>query len=88
MERVDLLHGALVLNEGYWGQVAFIQDEHSINEITKSQGIRDLFIRRSLAVVEQAPPPLPKLIDTTEAIEELPPSRQGAAAREPLLRLL
>jgi hypothetical protein len=96
MERVDLLHGALVLNEGYWGQVAFIQDEHSINEITKSQGIRDLFIRRSLAVVEQAPPPLPKLIDTTEAmvrqahhnVEELPPSRQGAAAREPLLRLL
>ena len=88
-------NGALVLNEGYRGQVPFMQDEHSINEIMKSQGIPDLSIRPSLGVVEQAPPLL-KFIDTTEAmvrqahhnVDELPPSRQGARADKPLLRLL
>jgi len=41
--------------------IAFIQDEHSIKEIMKSQGIADF----------RAPPPIPKFIDTTEAIDEL-----------------
>jgi hypothetical protein len=42
--------------------IAFIQDEHSIKDIMKAQGIPDF----------QAPPPIPKFIDTTEAIDELP----------------
>jgi hypothetical protein len=42
--------------------IAFIQDEHSIKQIMKSQGITDF----------RAPPPIPKFIDTTEAIDELP----------------
>ena len=42
--------------------IAFIQDEHSIKDIMKSQGIPDF----------QAPPPIPKFIDTTEALDELP----------------
>ena len=41
---------------------AFIQDEHSIKDIMKSQGIPDF----------QAPPPIPKFSDTVEAIDELP----------------
>jgi hypothetical protein len=45
--------------------IAFIQDEHSMKDIMKSQGIPDFFIRRSLGVVGQAPPPIPKFIDTT-----------------------
>ena len=56
----------------YGGQVAFIQDKHSINDIMKAQGIPDFFIRRSLGVVGQAPPPIPKFIDAQEAIDELP----------------
>ena len=39
--------------------IAFIQDEHSIKDIMKVQEIPDF----------QAPPPIPKFIDTTEAIE-------------------
>ena len=42
--------------------IAFIQDEHSIKDIMNSQGIPDF----------QAPPPIPKFIDTTEALDELP----------------
>jgi hypothetical protein len=42
--------------------VAFIQDEHSIKDIMKAQGIPDF----------QAPPPIPKFICTTEALDELP----------------
>ena len=42
--------------------IAFIQDEHSIRDIMKSQGIADF----------RAPPPIPKLIDTSHAIDELP----------------
>jgi hypothetical protein len=42
--------------------VAFIQDEHSIREIMKAQGIPDF----------QALPPIPKFGDTTEVIDELP----------------
>ena len=42
--------------------IAFIQDAHSIKDIMKAQGIPDI----------QAPPPLPKFIDTSEAIDELP----------------
>jgi hypothetical protein len=42
--------------------VASIQDEHSIKDIMKAQGIPDF----------QARPPLPKFIDTTEAIDQLP----------------
>jgi len=62
--------------------IAFIQDAHyhlaiakrrrAIKDIMKSQGIPDFFIRRSLGVVGQAPPPIPKLIDTLEALDELP----------------
>jgi hypothetical protein len=37
----------------------------------KARGIPDFFIRRSLGVVGQAPPPIPKFIDTLEAIDEL-----------------
>ena len=42
--------------------IAFIQDEHSIKDIMKAQGIPDF----------QAPPALPKFIDAVEAIDELP----------------
>ena len=42
--------------------IAFIQDEHSIKDIMKSQGIPDF----------QPPPPIPSFIDTSEAIDELP----------------
>jgi hypothetical protein len=42
--------------------IAFIQDEHSIKDIMKSQGIADF----------RAPPPIPTFIDTTEALDELP----------------
>jgi hypothetical protein len=42
--------------------IAFIQDEYSIKDIMKSQGIADF----------RAPPPIPKFINTTEAIDELP----------------
>ena len=38
--------------------IAFIQDEHSIKDIMKAQGIPDF----------QAPPPIPKFIDTIEAM--------------------
>ena len=41
---------------------AFIQDKHSIKDIMKAQGIPDF----------QAPPPIPRFIDTVEAIDELP----------------
>ena len=39
-----------------------VQDAHSIKDIMKAQGIPDF----------QAPPPIPKFIDTVEAIDELP----------------
>ena len=52
--------------------VAFIQDEHGIKDIMKSQGVPDFFIRRSLGVVGQAPPPIRTFIDTFEAIDEIP----------------
>jgi hypothetical protein len=42
--------------------IAFIQDEHSIKDIMKAQGIPDF----------QAPPLIPNFIDTVEAIDELP----------------
>jgi hypothetical protein len=42
--------------------IAFIQDAHSIKDIMKSQGIPDF----------QAPPPIPKFIDASLAIDELP----------------
>jgi hypothetical protein len=42
--------------------IAFIQDEHSIKDIMKSQGIADF--RASL--------PTLKFIDTTEALDDLP----------------
>ena len=42
--------------------IAFIQDKHSIKDIMKAQGMPDF----------QAPPPIPKFIDTIEAIDELP----------------
>ncbi len=42
--------------------IAFIQDEYSIKDIMKSQGIPDF----------QAPPPIPMFVDTSEAIDELP----------------
>jgi hypothetical protein len=38
--------------------IAFIQDEHSIKDIMRAQGIPDF----------QAPPPIPKFIDTREAM--------------------
>ena len=41
--------------------IAFIQDEHSIKDIMKAQGIPDF----------QAPPPIPKFIDAVEAIDEI-----------------
>jgi hypothetical protein len=42
--------------------IAFIQDQHSIKDLIKAQGIPDF----------QAPRLIPKFIDTTEAIDELP----------------
>ncbi len=42
--------------------IAFIQDAHSIKDIMKAQGIPDF----------QAPPPIPKFIDTSLAIDESP----------------
>jgi hypothetical protein len=42
--------------------IAFIQDTHSIKDIMKTQGIPDF----------QAPPSIPKFIDTAQAIDELP----------------
>jgi hypothetical protein len=43
-----------------------------MKDIMKAQGIPDFFIRRSLGEVGHAPPPIPKFIDTVEAIDELP----------------
>ena len=42
--------------------IAFIQDEHSIKDIMKTQGIPDF----------QAPPPIPTFTDAVEAIDALP----------------
>ena len=42
--------------------IAFIQDEYSMKDIMKAQGIADF----------RAPPPIPKFIDASEAIDELP----------------
>ena len=42
--------------------IAFIQDKHTIKDIMKAQGIPDF----------QAPPPIPKFMNTKEAIDELP----------------
>jgi hypothetical protein len=42
--------------------IAFIQDALSIKDIKTAQGIPDF----------QAPPPIPKFIDTSHAIDELP----------------
>ena len=42
--------------------IALIQDARSIKDIMKARGIPDF----------QAPPPIPKFIDTSEAIDELP----------------
>ncbi len=41
--------------------IAFIQDKHSIKNIMKAQDIPDF----------QAPPPIPKFIDTSHAIDEI-----------------
>jgi hypothetical protein len=60
--------------QGFEAKVAFIQDEHSIKDIMKSQGIPNFLIRRSLGVVGQAPPPIPKFIDRSTG------SRQGPVA--------
>lgn len=51
--------------------IAFIENEHSIKGIIKSQGISDFLVRWSLGVVGQALPPIPKFIDAAEAIKEL-----------------
>jgi hypothetical protein len=42
--------------------IALIQNEHSIKDIMRAQGIPDF----------QAPPPLPKFIDTRVALDEFP----------------
>jgi hypothetical protein len=42
--------------------IAFIQDQHSIKDIMKAQGIPDF----------QAPPPIPKFTDTALAIDGIP----------------
>jgi hypothetical protein len=42
--------------------IALIQDARSIKDIMKARGIPDF----------QAPPPIPKCIDTREALDELP----------------
>ena len=41
--------------------IAFIQDEHSIKDIMRAEGLPDF----------RAPPAIPKFIDTSQAIEEL-----------------
>jgi hypothetical protein len=53
--------------------IAFIQDEHSIKDIMKAQGIPDF----------QATPPIPKFIDAIEAVDELPslPSTGGTGGK-------
>ena len=52
--------------------IAFIQGEHSIKDIMKSQGVPDY----------QAPPSIPKFIDTVEAIDELPSYDAFEASRD------
>ena len=42
--------------------IAFILDTHSIKDIMRAQGIANF----------RAPPPIPKFIDTSHAIDELP----------------
>jgi hypothetical protein len=42
--------------------LVFLFLEHSIKDIMKAQGIPDF----------QAPPPIPKFIDTSHALDELP----------------
>ena len=42
--------------------ISFIQDTHSIKDIMKAQGIPDF----------QAPPPIPKFIETVGAIDDIP----------------
>lgn len=42
--------------------IVFIQNEHSIKDVMKAQGIPDF----------QAPPPIPKFIDTSHALDEIP----------------
>jgi hypothetical protein len=42
--------------------IAFFQGAHAIKDIMKSQGIADF----------RAPRPIPKFIDASEAIDELP----------------
>jgi len=42
--------------------VAFLQDPNAISAIMKAQGIPDF----------RAPPTIPKFIDTSDAIDELP----------------
>ena len=42
--------------------ISFIQDAHSIKDIMKAQGIPDF----------QAPPPIPKFIETVGAIDDIP----------------
>jgi hypothetical protein len=44
--------------------IAFFQDEHSIKDIMKSQGIPDF----------QAPPPIPNFIDTEKLSMNSPPT--------------
>ncbi len=46
----------------YSGLYVRVQDAHSIKDIMKAQGIADF----------RAPPPIPKFVDTVEAIDELP----------------
>ena len=54
--------GSSTSARGYGGQVAFIQDAHSMKNIMKAQDIPDF----------QAPPAIPKFIDTAQVIDELP----------------
>ena len=42
--------------------IAFTQDAHAISDIMRAQGIADF----------RAPPVIPKFIDTSHAIDELP----------------
>jgi hypothetical protein len=50
----------------------------------KSRDITDFFIRRSLEVVGQAPPPIPKLIDTTLVHRSSKPEGGGGEALDEL----
>ncbi len=50
--------------------IAFIQDEHSIKEIMKAEGLPDF----------RAPPAMPKFIDTSLAIDELSSCDSSASA--------